>query len=309
MTTYLCLDIGGTKLKSALADDQGNLTDKQSSPTPAVAEAFTGKIRSLVSQYRSKISGIAISTPGTVDPVTQRLRFGGMLPFLDGINFVDLLSDFGLPVHVENDGKAAALAEVWQGSLKDTDTGAVIVLGTAVGGGIVIGHQLHYGLHAQAGEFSFMMTRDPDSGDEKMVAHNGSAVGMVQAMNQAAGNVDLLDGQAAFASAASGNQAALAVLDQYCLNLAQLILNIQTIIDGDRVAIGGGVSAQPLLLDRIQAAYDRLTANPAIIGETLTKPEIVAAKYRNDANLLGTLYGLLRQEESSLDLKEAANEF
>ncbi|MGM9905802.1 ROK family protein [Lactobacillus sp.] len=307
MTTFLCLDIGGTKLKSALADEEGNLTDKQTSPTPAVAEAFTGKIQSLVGQYKEQISGIAISTPGTVDPVTQRLRFGGMLPFLDGISFSNLLCDFDLPIHVENDGKAAALAEVWQGSLKGTDTGAVIVLGTAVGGGIIINHRLHYGLHAQAGEFSFMMTRDPAGGDEKMVAHNSSAVEMVQAMNQAAGNVDLLDGQAAFASAASGNQAALAVLDQCSLNLAQLILNIQTIIDGDRVAIGGGVSAQPLLLDRIKAAYERLTKSPAIIGETLTKPEIVAAKFRNDANLLGALYGLL--QNTNFDLKEAADEF
>lgn len=88
----------------------------------------------------------------------------------------------------------------------------------------------------------------------------------------------------------------ISIYDLYCRKITVLILNIQTAIDVNKVAIGGGISAQPILIEGINQAYDRLVNEyNSIIGSTLIKPKIVAAKYRNDSNLYGSLYNLLLQ--------------
>jgi len=69
------------------------------------------------------------------------IDFGGALPYLDGLNLKQVLTkQFGdeLLVSVENDGKSAALAELWMGNLLNEKDAAAIVLGTGVGGGIIL---------------------------------------------------------------------------------------------------------------------------------------------------------------------------
>lgn len=110
----------------------------------------------------------------------------------------------------ENDAKAAALCEQWLGELKGVDTGAVMTLGTGVGGGIVVGGKLLHGSSFQAGELSWMITNQ-EAGLKEMAAYTGarcSAVRMVKRVNQELGNEDLADGLAAFAAIKSGNEGA-----------------------------------------------------------------------------------------------------
>lgn len=297
MDHYLCIDIGGTNIKVAVADQNGRLSQRQTINTARTKELFITQLKQLVSQHRSQISGVAISVPGKVDRQTQIVYFGGMLPFLNGLNFSHVLREFSLPVYVENDGKAATLAELWQGSLQNVNNGAAIVLGTAVGGGVIANGQLLYGAHFQAGEFSFMMDRPDLSGEQIMVAHNASGVEMIKDMNKVSGYPKLNDGRQAFKTANDGDHRTLKVLSRYCRNIAQLILNIQAVIDGEKIAIGGGVSAQPLLFVYLNRAYDELIHKQPIIAQTLTRPEIVPAVYRNDANMVGALFGLKQHNE------------
>ena len=81
----------------------------------------------------------------------------------------------------------------------------------------------------------------------------------------------------------------------YCWEIAVLILNIQSVVDVNKVAIGGGISAQTKLINGINQAYDELTKrkNP-MIGATLVKPKIVK-DFQNGANLFGALDNLLLQ--------------
>jgi predicted NBD/HSP70 family sugar kinase len=111
---------------------------------------------------------------------------------------------------MDNDAKAAALCEQWLGELKGVDTGAVMTLGTGVGGGIVVGGKLLHGSSFQAGELGWMITNQ-EAGLKEMVAYTGarcSAVRMVERVNQELGNEDLADGLAAFAAIKSGNEEA-----------------------------------------------------------------------------------------------------
>ena len=90
-----------------------------------------------------------------------------------------------------------------------------------------------------------------------------------------------------FEMANNGNEAVLKGLNQFCLETAVQIYNINQIFDCEKVAIGGGISAQPLLLELIKKNFDEIYNS--CYASTLP-PEIVVCEYRNDANLIGALY-------------------
>ena len=296
MRNYLTVDIGGTEIKFAVLNSAGNIIKKSKIPTKQNKEQFLSDVDQIVKKHIDEVKGIAYCSPGKIE--NTKIRFGGSLPFLDGIDFAEIYGrKFHIPVAVINDGKASVLAENWLGSLKDETNCAAITLGTGVGGGIIINGHLLRGTHYQAGELSFMISNLSLSKDmQGALGVNGSAVKFVRAVNQKVNYQDENDGLHAFEVIKEGVPEAVAIFHDYCFKIAVLILNMQTVVDINKVAIGGGISAQPLLINGINKAYDKLVNeyNP-IIGSTLTKPSIVSAHFRNESNLYGSLYNLLLQ--------------
>lgn len=295
MSQYLSIDIGGTKTKYGLLDASGNILEKKQISTPGNKEQFLSKIDGLVEKYHTNIKGLAFCAPGKVDH--NQISFGGSLPFLDGINFTKCYKEqYGLSTSVINDGKASVLAENWLGSLKDEPNCADITLGTAVGGGIIINGQLLSGVHSQAGEFSFMIHDYQHAKHmEGNVGGSDSAVNLVKEINNATDfNGDKTDGYHAFELIENQDPIASKIFKEYCLKIAILILNIQSVVDIRKVAIGGGISENQLVVQGINKAYRHLVCdlNP-MIGDTLTAPQIVEASFKNSANLFGALYNLL----------------
>lgn len=296
MKKYLSIDIGGTNVKFALLDSAGKIIEKDKIVTSHDKTIFLNNIAQIIEKNISSIKGIAFCSPGKVEKT--KIRFGGSLPFLDGIDFAQIYGKkYHLPVAVINDGKASVLAENWLGSLKNEENCAAITLGTAVGGGIIVDGHLLKGMHYQAGELSFMIT---DCFNAKNMAGNvgtlDSAVSFIQAINKEMHHQDEKDGLYAFKMIKEQNPKALEFFKAYCLKIAILILNIQSIVDVNKIAIGGGISAQSILISEINKSYDELVnqMNP-MIGQTLIKPDIVASHFQNDSNLYGALYNLLMQ--------------
>ena len=296
MRNYLTVDIGGTEIKFAVLNSAGNIIKKSKITTKQKKEQFLSDVDQIVKKHIDEVKGIAFCSPGKIE--NTKIRFGGSLPFLDGIDFAEIYGrKFHIPVAVINDGKASVLAENWLGSLKDETNCAAITLGTGVGGGIIINGHLLRGTHYQAGELSFMISNLSLPKDmQGALGVNGSAVKFVKAVNQKVNYQDENDGLHAFEVIKEGVPEAVAIFHDYCFKIAVLILNMQTVVDINKVAIGGGISAQPLLINGINKAYDKLVNeyNP-IIGSTLTKPSIVSAHFRNESNLYGSLYNLLLQ--------------
>ncbi|MGZ1224467.1 ROK family protein [Lactobacillus delbrueckii subsp. bulgaricus] len=110
--------------------------------------------------------------------------------------------------------------------------------------------------------------------------------------NQELGNEDLADSLASFAAIKSGNEEAGKIFRQYCLDVAVMILNLQTVINGEKVVIGGGISAQEILIEEIRRQFGEILQDNPILGQQVIPPEIVAAK--NDTNLYGALFALLQ---------------
>lgn len=297
MTQYLAYDIGGTSLKYALIDKAGHIIKKSSMATyKDNLDGFLRTLYAVADKFKGQFNGIAVCAPGKVDTQNKIIHYGGALTFLDGLNIQKTLGDkYQVPVGVENDGKAAALCEQWLGELHDVNTGAIMTLGTGVGGGILIDNRVLHGHHFQAGELSWMITNQ-HQGVKNMAAYTGhscSAVNMIKAINLSLKNLNLTDGRAAFAAIKAGNPIAIKIFKHFCLNVAVLILNIQSVIDGSKIVIGGGVSSQPILITEIKNQFNRILDHNPMLKKQVKPPEIVAAKFRNDTNLYGALYALL----------------
>ncbi|MDV0430698.1 ROK family protein [Lactiplantibacillus sp. DA1] len=298
MQQYLVFDIGGTDLKYAIIDRSGKLILKAKQPTQKDSlSQFVQELQVIITQYAGQISGIAISVPGKVHHPDEMIEFGGMLPILNRVRLSDYL-DTTVPIVVENDGKAATLAELWQGNLRAVNNGVVLVLGTAVGGGIVLNHHLIRGSHDQAGELSFMKAGQKFTPLE-MFGAQGSAVRIIKEISQKLGLPTLTDGVAVFDAIKAGNRVATTIFDHYCYQIATLIQNIQSVIDVERYVVGGGISAQASVVENINRQLDRLRANNSMISSTLQRPEVVTSQFHNLANSYGALYQLIQETELS----------
>jgi len=305
MKTYLAFDIGGTKLKYALINDQGQLLKKYSEDTVKTSQSeFLKRFNEIVQKFQAQISGIGISVPGKVNAKDQRISFGGSLPFLDGVSFGESL-ETKLPIFVENDAKAAALAEMWQGSLKEINNGVMLVLGTGVGSGIVLNHQLIYGSHRQAGEVSFMSYGKFDK--TSLMGGKGSAVGLVQDIASHYDLADINDGPQVFELIKNNKTFAQARFKEFCWNIALLIHNMQTVLDVDQYVIGGGISRQKIVVEGIKQAFDELRAKDDFVNQTLDKPQIVSSKFYNTANLYGAVSRFEMGTQDDQEFKSVGN--
>lgn len=296
---YFSIDIGGTNIKYGIINDQGDLISHKSVKTPDNKTDFLDLIKSTVQENLSEIQGVGISVPGKVNVQTGTVFYGGALPFLDKVSFKDELeSAFHIPVAVENDAKSGASAELWLGSLKDVNNGAIITLGTGVGGGIVLNHQLLHGSHYQAGELSYMSLGTDTSKISNLVGLSGSAVHMIEACAKILNLTDMHDGVAVFDAINSGNQQVTKIFSNYCDVIATVILNIQSVVDLETIAISGGISAQSIVVEEINRAYARLLDQNPLLKAQIEIPNIVQAHFKSNANLYGAIYNLLLQTDS-----------
>ena len=149
MKKYLCIDVGGTAIKYGIANEEGLLISSDSITTPKKSiEEFYDALDSIVLPVLQMISGIAMSMPGRIENRTGHVYTGGAISsYMTDVPLGTLLSQrYHLPVAIENDGKCAALAELWLGNLKDVDCGAVLLVGYGIGGGIVLNRKLYRGV-------------------------------------------------------------------------------------------------------------------------------------------------------------------
>ena len=249
--------------------------------------------------------GCAISMPGRIDTRNGIAHTGGMLsafmweqPFAAQVE-----ARLGVPVTIANDGKCAAAAEGWTGALAGVENGLVLVLGTGIGGGIILNGKVLMGAHAAAGEVSglvsnmaametetFEMNKVETFSDAPLWAGAASATGLIREyarQKKLSLQGPLPTGEEIFAAYNAGEPEAQKALKIFARRVAVGILSLQHVLDVEKVAIGGGISAAEALLPAIQAELDwlfeRCTVMPTV------KPELVRCRYGNDANLIGAM--------------------
>lgn len=139
MEQYLALDLGGTFIKYALMQQNDKILRQGKVVSPVdTMDHFLTAFEPLRQKFAGEYAGVAVSMPGRIDAARGIAHSGGMFKFIKDDPIAQLLSDcFQAPVTIANDGKCAVKAEAWDGALADVDNGAVIVLGTGTGGGLL----------------------------------------------------------------------------------------------------------------------------------------------------------------------------
>ncbi len=160
---YLGIDIGGTKLAAGVVDEHAQILVRDRVPTPTrdVWPAVVRLVRRVLaaSPERPVACGVGCGGPmspadGTVSPLN--IPSWKAFPLRE---FAEQLT--GMPVVVDNDAKALALAEAWSGAAAGVDDFIGMLVGTGVGGGIVSGGRLLQGRHGNAGHIGHVVV-EPD---------------------------------------------------------------------------------------------------------------------------------------------------
>ncbi len=164
--TYIGIDIGGTKTAVLLVDETGKLIERKQFQT------FTGnggwqksldEIISMIKEYQDQASpaAIGISCGGPLNSRTGMILSPPNLPGWDNVPIIELLNkEFGLPVALENDANAGALAEWRFGAGKGSRNMIFLTFGTGLGAGLVLDGRLYSGTNDLGGEAGHLRLDD-----------------------------------------------------------------------------------------------------------------------------------------------------
>ena len=297
--TYLAVDAGRSHVPWGIVTPELELVESGDVQVACTSVSeLVDVVASLAREHGGELAGVCASVPGIVDvrDCQGTVLGGGRLAYLDGVPLgAELSLACGLPVCVENNGKACALGEYAAGALRGSRVGVVLAIGTGIGGGVVIDGRVLRGSHDFAGEFSFVR-HTPILGEYRSrdaMAGLCSWQGLRRSILAAKGLPDDedIDGHTLFAWVNEGDDDALRGLHEYAKDLCTWIFNLQCILDPDVIAISGGISVQPALLEALHISMRSMMADLQL--PQVPRPNIVLSELGARAKLVGAVQSAL----------------
>lgn len=299
------IDLGGTKIYGAVVDFNRDIqyevkfTHHQTHAEESL-QVLLQVIDRLLTEAGQKgfpVRGIGIGVPGIINSESGIVS---LAPGLDWQNFplkARLQERYLCPIVIENDVNLAALGETWCGA--DAWRGKDIVLiaiGTGIGAGIVLGGDIHPGVHHMAGEIGYLLL------DRSQMGTNYSGFGAFEQIASGTGiaerarrllmdkhpekQKELLTAETVFSAARHREPWAEVILSETIDYLAQAIAAVVLLYDPDVVLLGGGVSQSADLL--ISPVLNRLQ------GAIPVTPDLHVSQLGTRAVVMGTLILLQR---------------
>ena len=281
------VDIGGTGIKFAAMSKEGEILDKQEIATPDDLDGLLDWLKMLLS--KRDYQGIAMSVPGAVDRKTGMIGGISAVPYIHGFSWYDKLASYELPIHLENDANCVGLSELL--AHPELENAACVVIGTGIGGAMIVNGRLHRGKHHLGGEFGYMTTLAPAEklNNWSQLASTGN---MVRYLAEKSGQTDW-NGRKIYQEAEAGNTLCQEAIERMNRNLAQGLLNIQYLFDPDVISLGGSISQNKKFIEGVRSAISYYVDR---YEEYSVTPEIVACTYQGEANLYGALVNWLQEE-------------
>jgi glucokinase len=309
------VDIGGTKVAAGLVDRDGDIRTQTRTPMVPTGEASAG-LRAVLSAIDSlsdtsagdpklngRIRGIGICSPGPLDPKTGLVINPPNLPCWRNFPLAtEVTQVYRVPVKVDNDANAAALAEAQWGAGRGYHNVFYATIGTGIGTGIVFDGRIYHGRTGAAGEGGHVSIdyQGPRCGCGKSGCIEALAAGPAIAkraraklvgesarrsklLELANGNIDAISSEMVGEAYRSGDPAAKEVLQETVELLAVWLGNIIDLLDPDVMIIGGGVAA---MLQPFFAEIKGRLPNWCINSRCQEVP-LVIARYGADAGIAG----------------------
>lgn len=291
-TILLGVDVGGTTTAAGAVTREGEVVVDAQAPTyqagPATAAATIAGLVDLVSRRAAELGlramGIGVGVPGVVDPTTSRVtEVAHHVPDLAGLPLREMLVQrFGLPVFVDNDVNALALAEHFFGRGRGARSLVVLAPGTGFGAGVVLDGRLVRGARGFGGELGHAPVKFDGPpcwcGGRGCLAMYASGRGIAEAaraavarasgaaiLRAAGGDPQGITASTVFAAAAAGDAQADAIVEEACRALGAMIGVIVNGLNPEVIVITGGVAAALASLDkRVVAAAAAHAFAPAL---------------------------------------------
>jgi fructokinase len=263
------IDLGGTKIEAAAIDPAGAIHGRRRIVTPAGDyDGTIARIAGLVGAIESEIgemASVGIGIPGTIVAETGLVKNANSTWLNRRPLGRDVEAVLGRPVRFANDANCFALSEAIDGAAAGCGTVFGVILGTGVGGGIVIGGRLLVGANAIAGEWGHnpLPAPQPDElpgplcycGRHGCIETFLSGPGLAADYRRHSGRD--LAGSEISAGAAAGDPQSRASLDRYADRLARALASVINLIDPDAIVLGGGLSALAFLYDEAPRRWGR----------------------------------------------------
>lgn len=291
------VDIGGTNLRCAIASskDPSHLLSHRKAPTPvqdgpeAIVSFIASEILRCIEEAgisRDQLTAVGCATPGIVDTAAGTVATASNLRW-DNVALADLLFEHvGVPAVVENDVRAAALAEYKYGAGRGRSSLVYFTISTGVSVGIVADGRLIRGRHHAAGEIAYFIPDPSHIGQEwtknGCLEQTSGGVGIARLWAEKYGGpASPSVAEEVFRLAREGDEYAVILVERAADYLAQAAVAIGTLIDPEILVLGGSIAEnEPRIVNRIRE----------VTASSLLFPfEVTLAALGGDAPLTGAL--------------------
>lgn len=312
----LAVDLGGTKVAAALMGVGGEILLRKEEPTrqlgpqPGIDQIarLLEDLQAMGKATATQVRGVGIGIPAVLEEGSDHVIWA---PNLTGWRDVALRpaleKRLGLPVMVEYDGHAAILGEWWQGAGRGYRSLAMVIIGTGIGGGLILDGELYRGRDRLAGAAGwFALTDDANRMDpygqsighwESLAAGPGIAR-RAQALlkdfpDSSLNQFENLTARQVFEAARRADPLAQQIVDQTASLLGLGIANIISLVNPEIIILGGSIGRQEELLLRRLRQVVLQWAQPA----SARSASIVTSQLGADAGLYGAAYAVLARSE------------
>jgi fructokinase len=255
------IDLGGTKIETVGLEPDGAECFRLRTDSPRGSYAQT--IAAIVAQVDAaeRATGqpgtVGIGIPGIVSPATGLVKNANSTWLIGHPLQRDLEAALGRPIRLANDANCFALSESADGSAAGADVVFGVILGTGVGGGIVVGGRVLVGPNAIAGEWGHNSLPWPE-GDEYPGApcycgRRGCNETFLSGGGLVAASADrrFTSARQVAEAAGAGDAAAVAAIETYARRLAKALAAVVNLLDPDVIVLGGGLSNIDALYRRV----------------------------------------------------------
>ena len=246
------IDLGGTKTEGVLLGEDYEIIERKRVPTIQDYKKIIETIFSLVNDLKSKASGkttIGVCTPGIISQKTGLIKNSNTQCLIGMPLQQDLEKKLGQKILMENDANCFAMAEAQLGAAKDYGVVFGVIMGTGVGGGIVINGKIHDGRSSIAGEWGHHTIRPHGNkcycGKSGCVETYISGPALERRWKEITGKPQSLAAIIENLSDTKAKEWKKEFLENFAIGLA----NVINILDPDVVVLGGGLSNIPFLYD------------------------------------------------------------
>jgi len=304
---FVGVDVGGTKVAAGLVDAQGGISAQVRVAMTADSGAERGlesvltAIRQVLVQASEGVAGIGICAPGPLDPHTGVILNPPNVPCWRNFPLAEAVGKLHrVPVAVDNDANAAALAEARWGAARGCANVFYATIGTGIGTGIVFDGRIYHGRTGAAGEGGHVsidrsgpICNCGKPGCIEVLASGRAIVKRAQQelargasstlLELAAGDACAITGITVARAAESGDRLANRILLEATESVALWLSNIVDLFDPEVLVIGGGAAAlyRPFL-DRLRDRMAEFAVNPRA-----HEVPVLAARYGADSGIAG----------------------